>query len=85
MDAFETGLLTRHPSVVRRPLTVAEFHRMLEVGILLEDDRVELVEGELAPHPGSRQGVLEVGPGVLGVAGRRDARGEQQPGRRAPG
>ena len=30
-----------------RPLTVAEFHRMGEVGILGEDDRVELLEGVL--------------------------------------
>jgi Uma2 family endonuclease len=43
----ETGLLTRNPWVVRRPLTVAEYHRMGEVGILTEDDRVELIEGQL--------------------------------------
>ncbi len=43
----ETGLLTRNPWVTRRALTVAEYHRMGEVGILTEDDRVELIEGEL--------------------------------------
>lgn len=34
-------------SVKRRLLTVHEYHRMGEVGILHEDDRVELIEGEL--------------------------------------
>lgn len=47
MASGETGLLTRNPWVVRRPLTVAEYHRMGEVGILTEDDRVELIEGQL--------------------------------------
>jgi Uma2 family endonuclease len=47
MAPGETSLLTRNPWVARRPLTVAEYHRMGEVGILREDDRVELIEGEL--------------------------------------
>jgi Uma2 family endonuclease len=47
MASGETGLLTRNPWVTRRPLTVAEYHRMGEVGILTRDDRVELIEGEL--------------------------------------
>lgn len=47
MAPGETGLPTRNPWVTRRPLTVAEYHRMGEVGILTEDDRVELIEGEL--------------------------------------
>jgi Uma2 family endonuclease len=47
MASGERGLLTRNPWVVRRPLTVAEYHRMGEVGILTEDDRVELIEGQL--------------------------------------
>lgn len=47
MAPGEMGLLTRDPWVTRRPLTVAEYHRMGEVGILNEDDRVELIEGEL--------------------------------------
>ncbi len=47
MAAGETGLLPRNPWVTRRALTVAEYHRMGEVGILTEDDRVELIEGEL--------------------------------------
>lgn len=41
------GLLPRNPWVARRPLTVSEYHRMAEVGILTEGDRVELIEGEL--------------------------------------
>jgi Uma2 family endonuclease len=47
MGSGQTRLLTRHPWVTRRPITVAEYHRMGEVGILTEDDRVELIEGEL--------------------------------------
>ena len=47
MPPGETGLLTRNPWVTRRPLTVAEYHRMGEVGILTRDDRVELIEGQL--------------------------------------
>jgi len=47
MASGETGLLTRNPWVARRALTVAEYHRMGEVGILTERDRVELIEGEL--------------------------------------
>jgi Uma2 family endonuclease len=42
-----TGLLARNPWVARRPITVAEYHRMGEVGILTEDRSVELIEGEL--------------------------------------
>jgi len=48
MAPGETSLLTRNPRVPRRALTVADYHRMGEVGILTEDDRVELIEGELA-------------------------------------
>ena len=47
MASRATGLLTRNPWVARRPLTVAVYHRMGEVGILTERDRVELIEGEL--------------------------------------
>jgi hypothetical protein len=32
---------------LRRPFTVHDYHRMLEVGILREDDRLELLEGEV--------------------------------------
>jgi Uma2 family endonuclease len=47
MASRATGLLTRNPWVARRPLTVADYHRMGEVGMLTERDRVELIEGEL--------------------------------------
>lgn len=31
----------------QRPLTVAEYHKMVEVGILTEDDRLELLNGQM--------------------------------------
>jgi hypothetical protein len=33
--------------VARRRFTVAEYHRMGEAGIFTEDDRVELIDGEI--------------------------------------
>jgi Uma2 family endonuclease len=33
--------------LLRRLFTVAEYHKMAEAGILGEDDRVELIEGEI--------------------------------------
>ena len=48
MDQSQDTLLARAPvRVPRRTLSVAEYRRMGEVGILSEDDRVELIEGEL--------------------------------------
>jgi len=47
MDREEPGLLNRYPAAPRRLLTVDEYHQMGEAGILTEDDRVELIEGEL--------------------------------------
>ena len=43
----ETHLLAAHPWVKRRPITVGDYDRMAEAGILTERDRVELIEGEL--------------------------------------
>ena len=47
MTAAAGRLLGAHPWVSRRPITVGEYRRMGEVGILTENDRVELIEGEL--------------------------------------
>jgi Uma2 family endonuclease len=47
VDQEGSGVLARFPAVTRRLLTVDEYHRMGEAGILTEDDRVELIEGEL--------------------------------------
>jgi Uma2 family endonuclease len=35
--------------VPRMRWTLAEFERLIEVGILTEDDRIELIDGELVP------------------------------------
>ena len=43
----ELNLLARHPGVPRHLWTVDEYHRMGEAGLLTNEDRVELVEGEL--------------------------------------
>jgi Uma2 family endonuclease len=40
-------MLALDPRITRRPITVVEFLRMGEVGILGPRDRVELIEGEL--------------------------------------
>lgn len=46
MDAAAADILTRH-SVPRHRLTVHDYHRLGEAGVLDEDDRVELLEGQL--------------------------------------
>ncbi len=46
MDQEDLGLLSRWLAP-RRLLTVDDYHRMGKAGILTDDDRVELIEGEL--------------------------------------
>jgi Uma2 family endonuclease len=46
MDTGAADVLSRHP-VPRHRLTVDDYHRLGEAGILGEDDRVELLEGQL--------------------------------------
>lgn len=56
-----TDLLTRNPWVTRRPITVEDYHRMGEAGILTEHDRVELIEGqliEMAPITSNHAGTI---------------------------
>ena len=94
MDREELGLLSRCPAARRRLLTVDEYHLMGEVGILTDDDRVELIEGELleiAPigsedvatsNALTRLLVMAVGDrGVVSVGNpvRLDRRSEPQP------
>ncbi len=45
--AMMTERQAEAPLFKRRRLTTAEFHRLVEAGILKEKDRVELVQGEL--------------------------------------
>jgi Uma2 family endonuclease len=45
-DLDEPDILSRYP-VPRHRLTVADYHRLGTAGILGEDDRVELLEGQL--------------------------------------
>jgi Uma2 family endonuclease len=59
--------------VAKRSFTVAEYHRMGEVGILSEDDRVELIEGEIvrmspigSPHAARVDALDEFVRGALG-------------------
>src|SRR5690606_9812218 len=37
------------PAIAHRRFTVDEYHRMADVGILTEDDQVELLDGEIIP------------------------------------
>lgn len=46
MDHDQVDVLSRHP-VPRHRLTVREYHRLGDAGILGEDNRVELFEGQL--------------------------------------
>jgi Uma2 family endonuclease len=53
--------------IVRRRFTVDQYYQMAEAGILKEDDRVELIEGEIVEMP-------SIGPGHAGSVNRLTAR-----------
>ena len=66
----ERELLNSQP---RHRWTVAEYHRMAEVGLLNEDSRVELIEGELiemapigSPHGGNVKRFIRLFSKVIG-------------------
>jgi Uma2 family endonuclease len=46
MEPYHADLLVRHP-VSRHRLTVADYYRLGQAGVLGEDDRVELLDGQL--------------------------------------
>lgn len=54
MDTSDIDVLSRHP-VPRHRLTVEDYHRLGETGVLGADDRVELLEGQLV-------GMSPIGP-----------------------
>lgn len=43
---YQTDILSRY-QVPRHRLTVRDYHRLAEAGVLRRDDRVELLEGQL--------------------------------------
>lgn len=83
MASGETGLLTRYPWVMRRPITVTEYHRMGEAGILTREDRVELIEGELiamAPIGSNHSGTVNsLTRALVRAVGDRGVVGVQNP------
>jgi Uma2 family endonuclease len=45
-DVYQTDILSRY-QVPRHRLTVRDYHRLIEAGVLRKNDRVELLEGQL--------------------------------------
>jgi hypothetical protein len=53
----------------RHRYTVADYHRMGETGILAPDARVELIDGEIMPPPGTlHAGTVDLLALVFGAA-----------------
>jgi Uma2 family endonuclease len=67
---------TMTPTPTRRRFSVHEYYRMAEVGILAEDDRVELIDGEIIQ-------MSPIGPPHAGTVLRFSKRFEQRFGDRA--
>ncbi len=74
-DQATTDLLARNPWVTRRKFDVRDYYRLAEAGILHEDDRVELIEGEIiemvpigSGHSGAVNGLTYA---LVTAAGRR--------------
>src|SRR4029079_18225180 len=71
-------MIAEHPSlaeaaVARRRFTTAEYHAMAEAGVLAEDERVELIAGEIvsmsplaSQHAGCVRGLNRQLSGLLG-------------------
>ncbi|HET7879715.1 MAG TPA: Uma2 family endonuclease, partial [Acetobacteraceae bacterium] len=77
-DVYQGDILSRYP-VSRHRLTVRDYYRMAEVGILGSDDRIELLEGQvvdMAPsgprHALAIEALTEIL--VLALAGRARVR-----------
>lgn len=62
--------------IQRRPFTADEYHRMAQAGILCEDDRVELLDGEIVE-------MVPIGPGHAACVDRVNRLLSERLGRRA--
>ena len=64
-------------ALTRRRFTVEEFYRLAEVGVLQEDDRIELIDGELiemaaigVPHADTVATLTDLAAGLVGTEAR---------------
>ncbi|MGZ3415329.1 MAG: hypothetical protein ACXWNX_17695 [Isosphaeraceae bacterium] len=48
-------------STITQPITVEQYDRMIEVGIIGEHDQVELIEGRLVPKMGRKRPHIQAG------------------------
>lgn len=53
-------IMPPRPRLQRRPFTISDFHRMGEAGILGEDERLELIDGEIIEFANPDQGAYRV-------------------------